>query len=380
MAYSTYVAEPKLYSVESRGISIFNVTPEIDLRIVDLSGIPIRIKIDSKFKYIYLKTGVKTSKEIKDEFSARFLTLFESLMTNFFKDDAYIYGVYNDKRLFIYDIYTNNNWFTFYDLTRIEKEYGYHDLGFELLYSLIKEKRFTTLQALQVFSEIIEKNPEKQRKLFILPYYDLVTATGYSFTSSGDGIPALEAGNTEEKIFGTYVGSTVPINVKKNVSVSEDENKSSKAPLLFEMINLTKDEREKAYKETKDSIFSFIERKKYQLSEDERSCVIIISYLWAMWSHLNMRGKIIDYLSEKNNYIFLRELNRTGNRDYSYLMLSLWYHFNSQNLNRMTSRVRKNLSAAFIRKILEEEFTYFEHCFDIILKDTLVKINANASK
>jgi hypothetical protein len=379
MAYSTYAAEPKLYSVETRGISIFNVSPEFDLRVIDLSGIPVRIKIESRFKYIYVKTPAKTLKETKTEFSEKFLPLFQSLMQNFFKDDAYIYGVYKEERFFIYDIYTNNNWFTFYDLTRIEKDYGYQDFGFELLPSLIKEKRFTTLQVLNLFSDIIKENPEKQKKLFIIPYYDLVTATGYGFIPSNILIPNLEAGDTEEKIFGTYVApaTTAPINTKKNTNVKEGEDKELNASSL---INLSKDIREKNYQDSKKNITSFILRKKYVLTSEEKTCVIIVSYLWSIWSHLNMRSRIVDYLSQKENYVFMRPLNCEGaKRNYSYLMLGLWFKYNLHNLNRLSDKVRKSLTAEFINKILEEEFSYFDHSFDIILKDALVKIDANAS-
>jgi hypothetical protein len=192
----------------------------------------------------------------------------------------------------------------------------------------------------------------------------------------------LEVSDVEEKIYGAYVAPAAPAVVapstKKNINVNVEEGKD-KYSLFDEITELSKLEREKVFNQAKANISSYIERKKYQLTSEEKNCVLLISYLWGLWSHLNLRKKIVEFLSNKNNYIFLRELNMNNNRNYSYLMLALWYRYNSKNLDRLSIQSRKVLSANFVYKILEEEFTYFDRCFDIILKETMVKINANAS-
>lgn len=379
MAYSTYTAEPKLYSVESRGISVFNASPEVDLRIVDLSGIPVRVKIDSKLSYIYLKTGSKTPKEIKDEFLEKYLPLFESMMKHFFKDDSYIYGVYKKKRFFIYDIYTNDNWFTFYDLIRIKNGYKYGDLGFELLPSLVENTRFNTLDVLKIFASEIEKYPEKQKKLYLLPYYATVSATGYSFMPEVS-ISSLESGNTEEKVFGTYVAPATTPSVftpeKKKENVKGEENKQEELFDLCELTELSKEERKKIFDDSCNNINQYCIRQNYIFDEAEKSAMVAVSYLWGIWSHLNMRSKIVEYLSQKENYVFLRELNMHTPKNYSYIMLSIWYKYNRENIMRLGVKARKALTSQFISKILKEEFSYFDYVFESILKDTLVKVNA----
>lgn len=109
---------PSLSSLESNGIkdlSSVNSCHFENLRVIRLTGVPVRIRVDKD--YVEL-----TSTENEIDLKA-YKGVFEKLM-GFFYGVGYIFGYVNDGKLSVYDIYTNDNYFSTRDMAIIEKEFG----------------------------------------------------------------------------------------------------------------------------------------------------------------------------------------------------------------------------------------------------------------
>ena len=147
---------PTLSSLEDHGIkdliSVGNY--EEELRLVQLTGIPVRIRIDKD--YVELNS---TENEIN---LSAYKECFIKLM-KFFYGVGYIYGYMNGNKLTVYDIYTNDNFFSTRDLNIVEKETGLP------VVKPIFEGNFTSEFIISVFNKKINEEKIPANELFILP-------------------------------------------------------------------------------------------------------------------------------------------------------------------------------------------------------------------
>ena len=113
----TVYTAPKLLSLGDNGIkdflSVADYLPQ--LRLVQLTGVPVRIELN-KDKYVEVN-----SEEEEIDLSA-YNKIFEELF-GFFYGTAYLYGFVDNNKLSIYDIFTNDNYFSTRDLLMLEAEY-----------------------------------------------------------------------------------------------------------------------------------------------------------------------------------------------------------------------------------------------------------------
>jgi len=147
---------PTLSSLEDHGIkdliSVGNY--EEELRLVQLTGIPVRIRIDKD--YVELNS---TENEIN---LSAYKECFIKLM-KFFYGVGYVYGYINGNKLTVYDIYTNDNFFSTRDLNIIEKETGLP------VVKPIFEGNFTFDFIISVLNKKINDEKIPADELFILP-------------------------------------------------------------------------------------------------------------------------------------------------------------------------------------------------------------------
>jgi hypothetical protein len=408
--------EPKLTSVEDRSLNILRASSGLMVRIMDLSGIPIRIHIDTKFKKIYFRSNSKNDK-LKTFLDKKYIVLFKDLMTNFFPGEAFLYAVLKDDKLWIYDIYTNSNWFNYEDLITIRDEYRYGEDGMEVL-EPVKIGCFTQLEFFKLFTEIYEKDPKKNGRIHIIPHYNIVTATNYLYQGkngyNGFGIP-----ETEELLYSDYVappasqyGSHWPggkyydgYEYEDDYSNSwwdkREEDQKKKTPsetlindkdlkelevlseedfeitphkeitleeiLPFEI--LTKEERKHEYKQAYANIKSFFVRKNNaEPTQTDNHFLMLISYLWGVWSNYHLRPFILNFLSSEEGKEFKYLILNDKANGYTKLFMTLWEKYNMSNINRLSVKAKVFYNSFYIRKIMQEEFAYYDAVFSETLK------------
>lgn len=132
---------PSLSTLEGNGIKdLISVGYCLEeLRLIRLTGVPVRIRIDKDYAEL-------TSTEDEIDLSA-YKPVFEKLM-KFFYGIGYIFGYVNENKLQVYDIYTNDNFFSTRDLAIIERETGLPianpiiegNLSFDDLISVLNKK------------------------------------------------------------------------------------------------------------------------------------------------------------------------------------------------------------------------------------------------
>ena len=116
----SYNKAPEISSVAENALNIFCHDESIPVRLLNLKGIRIRFYINKSDKNVHINTSSNLSIDLLKAYKE----LFSQLTERFFADDAYIYGVLNEEKLYIYDIYTNENWLSERDMEKIKNEYG----------------------------------------------------------------------------------------------------------------------------------------------------------------------------------------------------------------------------------------------------------------
>src|SRR5574344_1145065 len=130
----SYKKAPEISSVAENALNIFCHDESIPVRLLNLKGIRIRFYIDKTNNNVHINTSSKMNISSLQAYKE----LFSQLTERFFADDAYIYGVFSEGKLYIYDIYTNENWLSERDMEKIKNEYGYGELGLVTLTPLIE--------------------------------------------------------------------------------------------------------------------------------------------------------------------------------------------------------------------------------------------------
>src|SRR5574344_1039532 len=126
--YTTTKTLPEFSSIGENSISIISHDENIPVRLLDTKGVKIRLYINMTENNVHINCLEAFDAKLLDPYK----NMLKGLIDNFFYGEAYVYAVYN-KKLFIYDIYTNSNYLSSRDMEKIKNEYGYGDVGFNTL-------------------------------------------------------------------------------------------------------------------------------------------------------------------------------------------------------------------------------------------------------
>ena len=250
MKTNNYYSVPSLSSLEEHEITdLMNINAyQEELRLVQLPGVPVRIRIDKD--YVEL-----TSNE--DEIDLSFYKEIFSKLMNFFYGVGYIFGYVSNNKLLVYDIYTNNNFFSTKDLAIMERDYNLP------IVSPIIEGNFTPDCMIEILNKKINNEKIPADELFILPSVYINDTRIFTFSKNTE-ISKVILG--EKKVY------TYPINTWTNQSaqlpktpvITPVNNAKTKEPNDFDDVYSlsTKEERTAIYNETYKNVSKYVEKNK----------------------------------------------------------------------------------------------------------------------
>lgn len=248
---------PTLSSLEDHGIkdliSVGNY--EEELRLVQLTGIPVRIRIDKD--YVELNS---TENEIN---LSAYKECFIKLM-KFFYGVGYIYGYMNGNKLTVYDIYTNDNFFSTRDLNIIEKETGLP------VVKPIFEGNFTSEFIISVFNKKINEEKIPANELFILPSVYINDEREWA-TAKAKETSTVIYGKKPEKTYVNNYGYW-DNTLKRWVTPEEQKKKEKEKTVVknhsqYDVFQFsTKKERTEIFNETYKNVSKYVEENKSAFS------------------------------------------------------------------------------------------------------------------
>jgi hypothetical protein len=245
---------PTLSSLEDHGIkdliSVGNY--EEELRLVQLTGIPVRIRIDKD--YVELNS---TENEIN---LSAYKECFIKLM-KFFYGVGYVYGYMNGNKLTVYDIYTNDNFFSTRDLNIVEKETGLP------VVKPIFEGNFTFDFIISVLNKKINDEKIPADELFILPSVYINDGREWVTAKTKEISTVIYGKKPEPKTYPNNYGHwdnvlqcwVYPKEEKKE----EKEKTTAKNHNQYEVFQFsTKEERTEIFNETYKNVSKYVEKNK----------------------------------------------------------------------------------------------------------------------
>lgn len=242
---------PSLSSIESNRIKDLTYVENYfeELRLIRLSGFPVRLKINKN--YVEL-----TSTEVEIDLSA-YKPIFEKLM-NFFYGDGYVYGYVNNNKLVVYDIYTNDNFFSSRDLERI---------SFETCLPIaepIYEGNFSFDFLISVLNKKINNEGIPAEELYLLPSVYINDKREWVETKEKE-IDTVILGEKKtypvyNSTYGTYNNLTTNNNIIEPVKPNKKEKEPNKIIKYPVFILSTKEERTAIFNETYKNISKYIEK------------------------------------------------------------------------------------------------------------------------
>lgn len=248
---------PTLSSLEDHGIkdliSVGNY--EEELRLVQLTGIPVRIRIDKD--YVELNS---TENEIN---LSAYKECFIKLM-KFFYGVGYIYGYMNGNKLTVYDIYTNDNFFSTRDLNIIEKETGLP------VVKPIFEGNFTSEFIISIFNKKINEEKIPANELFILPSVYINDEREWA-TAKAKETSTVIYGKKPEKTYVNNYGYW-DNTLKRWVTPEEQKKKEEEKTVVknhsqYDVFQFsTKKERTEIFNETYKNVSKYVEENKSAFS------------------------------------------------------------------------------------------------------------------
>jgi hypothetical protein len=394
--YSQYgaVTEPKLSSIEKRSLGIFSTPSDYMVRIVDLTGIPVKISITPSMKKIKSFTSGKTEKVEVVLKKENYINFFKKILAEFNQNETFIYGIVKNHKFFIYDILINENWMNF-DLLTFLVENDFKEFKLDLL-EPIKMGVFTTVELLDIYSAVFEKYPEKNGKLYILPFFNSINANGYFYIGNNDFHPIGTEGKDdllyeEVRPITPYVQPLLPnalqeesnkkyyweyskqqyiqsaiyrstnggiIDLKKN-EIDLIEQKPMVANVIF-----NRQERTALFLTTLKNIKKYLLEQKldYFSTKDflpQQKAIVNIAYLYGLWSSMKMRSTVYEFLSKNENSKIEDLYFIDENKGLSALFIALWNTYNSENIKRISKDSKAFMTEEFIGMVLKEEFVLF---------------------
>ena len=316
-------------------ISIGDYLPE--LRLVRLSGIPVRIRISKDYVEI-------NSTEDEIDLSA-YNETFKKLM-KFFYGIGYIFGYVFNNKLVVYDIYTNDNYFSSRDMNIIEFE-----TGLPIVKPII-EGSFNFDYLVSIFNKKINDEKIPYNELFILPSVYINDNRSFS-KNKPEIVSKVILGEKKVAPYNNYVYPyTKP---KENTFVENSKEPEKEKKEVF--VLTTKSERTEIFRETFKNVSDYFEKNKSTFDKNtlkwwdrfgKLSC-----YLYSIHTLPATRGIVYDYckfycLDSYGKYLTISE-------KWSELFLTFFEDY----YNDMR----------FVKNLLEELSTY--ECFEKIFREEL---------
>jgi len=265
----TYYTIPAISSLNDNKVDLLENRLE-ELRVLRLKGDFVRLRVDKNYIECDSYVDVDLSKYKK---------IFENI-SQFFYGIGYLFGCVDNGELVIYDIYTNENYFSSRDLKRVSEL-----TGLPIAEPLV-EGRIEIKKILNEFSK---------EDLYILPsvYID---------------IPKVVPKTVSKIVFGkepTYNYYTPPVTTSvSNVNVVQPEVLSPNKKEIF--ILTTKEERTAIFNETYKNVSKYVEDHKKVLSKEDldwwKKNGKYITYLYSIHTLPSTRQLIWDFIDFECNY------------------------------------------------------------------------------
>ena len=323
---------PDLSSLEDNRIKDLSVADDImdELRLIYLCGVPVRIKINSKNKWIELNSREEIKLTINEDMANK--------LFKFFYNEAYLFGFFNEDKLTIYDIYANENYFSSRDLNIFKEEVGMN------IVENIFEGDFSYRALLLYLSE--KKDPENY---YILP--NMYLSEERKFESDKKKI-------VSNMLFGKKY--TMPIYKAPetaNVSYTDYSYFDKDDDKVFN--SSTKQEREEIFKQTLENV-----EKHYTTLKDLQSYEKDwyntwhkkICYLYSIHTLPNTRKVFYDFLNENKTFYKV-----TNVKELSACILDMLDEKYPNKLNKLICTTDYD----YFYKFFEEEMNVFYELFKL---------------
>ena len=310
MATTSVFTVPNLFTFESNGIkdlSFLSNCPQ-ENRILYLNGSLVRIEINPSLKTVNLQLEDDTVD------LSSYTALFEKLMNNFFYGKAYLFGfVDENKKLLIYDIYTNDNYLSLRDMKYLNINY---DLNIcEPIYSgkISYEDAITIIH--KKLSEGLDIN-----KIYILPSVYVNDKTNYSDVIKYSEKVLIGKKPEPPKVWDGTENKTE--SYKKLPETSQDITETlldvdelvEEYDLRAKVLKITtKEERTSIYNETYKNVSKYVEKNKDNISVPAlrfwEKHGKTLSYLYAIYTLPTTRKILYEYCEEVSYgcYNYFRE-------------------------------------------------------------------------
>ncbi len=353
---------PTLSSLEENGIkdlaSIDYYLPE--LRLIQLTGVPVRIRIDKD--YVELNS---TENEINLDF---YKPIFEKLM-KFFYGIGYLFGfVDKNNKLTIYDIYTNDNYFSTRDMAIIEEA-----TGLPIVKPIIEGFSFNDFISVLNKKINVEKVPIED--LFVLPSVyvnDTRSEIAYNKKETSTVILGEKPATYNYYNYNSY--PTYPSVYQPQATVKNEVNtvketkptktKKDEDEISTLVISLTKkDERANIFKETYKNVSNYINNNSFLFTKDDMDwwnkygkC---ITYFYSIFTLPKTRSIVYEFAKK---FILCAE-------DYSLTIPEKWAELFAYFFTTAFS-FNKKISEAVDAPI------YFAFYFSIFFEEELINFNS----
>jgi hypothetical protein len=373
----SYTNAPEISSVAENALNIFCHDESVPVRLLNLKGIRIRFYINKSDKNVHINTSSNLSIDLLKAYKE----LFSQLTERFFADDAYIYGVLNEEKLYIYDIYTNENWLSERDMEKIKNEYGYGELGFTTLTPLIEG----ILKTREIIEAVSAVDDVRFIKLFPCVYVKFDTDSieqvktlkdtlyvgeekkynyynGYNSFNDYDNY--YNKKDDDDDYYNTHVWSPSEhaYVLKKNCVKSDKEVKV--VPKEFTLLN--KKERTESYYTVKKNVEDYISKNglSESLKEGEKKLLRIVCYLYSLNCLPKTRQLIYNYYEtdyfKETNYAAL------SSEDDIYVWSDVFVKYWKNNFKDELKRIKNldDLSTTLVYIILYEELSCFSNFYE----------------
>lgn len=373
------MADTKIFSFYEREIKIENIHDEMAINIFLKKGLPSSVKINKDYKLSKSKNKVEFLKEHSEFFKAKvlkdlkFASLIKSLKKEMFSADAILYGFFNDLDFYIYDIFTNTNYFSFCDLEKICYEWGYETIGLHLMKPILSGYK-TKEEVITFLGNMMIENNNKLSDYFIIPYYPEVSSTTYNFYDT----PKVPSDSEEEIIFEEPEVIIEPENVPSLDFVPEFiEEAENNYPTLEQMNFRLAQENDKiknksmfkknilpgslpAFNNALEVIKDHIDWNKVVLNKDEYDLIEIIAFLWSMWGTSSTLAIVNTHI---NNFLKRPESkNLTPLKSMPFVFYEIWTTKEADIINYCKSK--KAFTPTLLEKILDDEFYYLNQALE----------------
>lgn len=348
---------PDYSTIQINAINILSHDESLPVRLLDLKGTKVRFYINKTNNNVHYNIDDK----VEPETMLKYQETFKQLMNNFFFGDTYIYCVLKNNILYIYDIYTNNNWLSLKDMLKIQNEYNYGNIGFNVLPPIVSGIVPTS----KLLEAIVSSTNQKYLKLFHEVYIEYETEEKVVDNSKKDILfygtePTYSYNNNYNYYNDDYYndGYSYGYNYKpkKKVEVVTLNKVSS----IKEFKDVSKESRSTLFKETNKNVNDYIEKNNIELTAEETKVKMIICYLYSLNCSMTTRKYLYDYYNEEfcidaNNFHLIQE-ELDDVKLLSHVFQQYWF---KEFKSLISKNLRTLIKPETIYKLLKEELEVF---------------------